>query len=128
MTTCVLQDARCRRAGTSVHGFFDRAAVAFTLVLGLFVVAGCGGRNDSGTTIDTLPGGAVLVRNAGEGMWKRGDGWRLVEAARIGNADGEGPAGFARITALEADQLGRIYVLEGQAQQLRVFDSSGTHI
>ena len=78
-------------------------------------------------TIDTLPGGAVLVKNPSQGVWDSTNGWRIVEAARIGT-DGEGPASFGQIYALAVDPAGRIYVLDGDAQEIRVFDSTGIWI
>jgi hypothetical protein len=42
--------------------------------------------------------------------------------------DGDGPDLFGRITSLAVDEAGRIYVLEGQAQEIRVFDATGSHV
>lgn len=54
--------------------------------------------------------------------------WQLVEERRIGSVDGAGPGTFSEITDLELDPLGRIYVLDRQAQEIRVFEPSGTHV
>jgi hypothetical protein len=78
--------------------------------------------------VDTLPNGTVHVSNPEHGVWDSADAWRVAEERRIGNAGGDGPAGFNRIAALETDAAGRIWVLEGQAQDLRVFDSTGAHV
>lgn len=95
--------------------------------------AACGGdaRATAGRwegTMDTLPNGAVLVSNPAQGIWKPGEEWRLVEELRIGSADVEGPELFGEIIALEVDRLGRIYVLDRQAKEVRVFDPDGRHV
>ncbi|MDP3910813.1 MAG: 6-bladed beta-propeller [Gemmatimonadales bacterium] len=128
--TRVLQDARSGRAGSLEHGLFDRGRRFSTPILGLLTAACASGEGGSGWrgSIDTLPNGAVLVRNESGQFWDSSTGWRLVEVARIGNADGEGPAAFAQIAAVETDDRGRIYVLESQAQEIRVFDSAGAHV
>lgn len=91
---------------------------------------GCGGdgaTEGTGTTIDTLPGGAVVVHNSDRGLWGEGEGegWRLVEELRLGTSTAEGAESFSSILGLEVDEAGRIYVLDGQAKEVRVFDSGG---
>jgi hypothetical protein len=51
----------------------------------------------------------------------------LVEDLRIGAVDGGGPDMFGRIVGLEVGGDGRIYVLDAQARELRIFDSGGVH-
>lgn len=80
--------------------------------------------------IDTLPGGAVRVRNPATGVW---DGeparrWRVVEAMRIGRADGEGPDVFGAIGSVVEDPLGRVWIVDRMAAELRVFDRNGAHV
>jgi sugar lactone lactonase YvrE len=79
-------------------------------------------------TVDTLPGGAVLVKNPARGMWDTTSTWHLEEEVRIGSAEVEGPTLFGSITALQVDPLGRIWVLDRQAKELRVFDAQGRHV
>ncbi|HEX9728479.1 MAG TPA: 6-bladed beta-propeller [Gemmatimonadales bacterium] len=97
------------------------------------LLAGCGPRDINAAarwngTIDTLESGTVAVTNPETGAWREGDAWTVAEELRIGIVDGEGPDLFGSITALEVDPAGRIYVLEGQAQELRVFDATGAHV
>lgn len=54
--------------------------------------------------------------------------WRAVEEPRLGRADGGGPEVFGMPAALEVDAYGRLYVLDAQAGQVRVFDASGRHV
>ena len=79
-------------------------------------------------SVDALAGGGVHVRSPATGMWADGEEWKLVEELRIGSADEEGPALFGDVAGLEVDPLGRIWVLEGQAREIRVFDASGRHV
>jgi len=79
-------------------------------------------------SIDTLASGTVVVTNPSSGIWDSATAWRVVEQVRIGTLDDVGPELFGRVTALEMDAAGRIYVLEGQAQEIRVFDRDGAFI
>jgi hypothetical protein len=89
--------------------------------------SGSDGRTSRFVTIDTLPNGAVVVHNEGGGMWDSASTWRLVEDLRIGTA-GEGHASFSQIPALEVDTNGRIYIVDRQTQEVRVFDSTGAFV
>jgi hypothetical protein len=79
-------------------------------------------------TLETRPDGVVLVRSPQQGAWREGEGWRVREEVRIGIAEGTGPTLFGNVTAVEADSAGRIWVLDGQAKELRVFDARGKHV
>lgn len=101
------------------------------LVLAVLVLPGCG---DAGAaagwagTVDTLANGAVVVSNPERGIWGDSSEWRLQEELRIGEMEIEGPDLFGQISGLAVDDLGRIYVAEGQAQEVRVFDAEGRHV
>ncbi len=79
-------------------------------------------------SIDTLESGRVVVTNPAEGTWDSATTWRIVEEVRIGAADGPGPDVFGRISTFEVGPAGDFYVLEGQAQELRVFDPAGAYV
>ncbi len=105
----------------------------FTPILAALAIgaAGCGGDRRPGTwagQVDTLPSGTVVVRNSNRGVWDTASAWHFVEELRIGSAEGYGPTSFNQIAALTVDPAGRIYVLERQAQEIRVFDSSGAFV
>jgi hypothetical protein len=70
---------------------------------------------------------AEVVHNGKAGAWKPGEAWRLKEELRLGSAD-EGPDAFGRIGDVEADALGRVWVADGQAGEIRVFDAAGRHV
>jgi hypothetical protein len=96
----------------------------------LAVVVACSSAESGGRwagTIDTLPSGAVVVRNPETGIWDSASAWRIEEDLRIGTA-GEGPASFSTIAALAVDGWGRVYVIDREAQEVRVFDSTGAFV
>lgn len=80
----------------------------------------------SGTT-DTLPGGAILVKNPSAGVWDSASAWRIEEDFRIGSVEGAGPESFAAIAHVDVDAAGRVYVLDRQSKDVRVFDT-GKHV
>lgn len=53
--------------------------------------------------------------------------WRLVEELRIGS-EADGQDGFADIRGVLEDRTGKIWVLEGSTQEIRIFDSTGRHL
>ena len=79
-------------------------------------------------TIETLPNGAVRVLNPGTGVWREAEAWRLVPELAIGEVDGPDATTFAQLIALEVGDDGRIYVLDRQLSELRIFDASGAHM
>ncbi len=94
---------------------------------------GCGaepGDAPAGVTVGALPNGAPLVLNAGDGAWAEAgaEPWRLVEDLQIGRLTGEGPDVFGSARNIVPDPAGRIWVMDGQAHELRQFDTDGTHI
>jgi hypothetical protein len=92
---------------------------------------GCGGAPSSApgeVAIDTLAGGVIQVTSSMEGRWGEEEGWVLSEELRIGTASGVGPESFGQIAALAVDDSGRIFVLDNQARELRVFGPAGEHL
>ncbi|MGH7558400.1 MAG: hypothetical protein ACREMD_11610 [Gemmatimonadota bacterium] len=80
-----------------------------------------------GFSIDTLPNGGVHVRNSPIGSWGQ-EPWTLVEELRIGSVHASGPALFGEVAGIEVDGYSRIHALERHAKEIRVFDSTGSHI
>jgi hypothetical protein len=97
------------------------------LPLTLTVVA-CGPGAAPSHSTETLPNGAVRVINTGTGAWGASTAWRAIEVLRIGREEGTGPEVFGFPAALEADAEGNVYVLDGQANEVRVFDARGEHL
>ncbi|HEX8694509.1 MAG TPA: 6-bladed beta-propeller [Longimicrobium sp.] len=97
----------------------------------LCLLAACGTASANGpdrVTIDTLANGVVQVTNPERGAWTESTAWRAVEDLRIGSADGGGPDMLAMPMDVEEDGAGRIYVLDGQAMEIRVFNAAGRHV
>lgn len=103
--------------------------IAWTLLLSVF--AACRDSAASGGwrgTVETLPNGAEQVQNPSVGMWGDDDGWSIIEEVRLGSIESDGPEMFGEVVGLELDDLGRIYVLDAQAKEVRVFDAEGSHV
>ena len=79
-------------------------------------------------SVDTLPSGHIVVENTADPIWTVETQWTVTEDLRIGSLEDDGPDLFGRIMALEVDSAGRIYVLESQANELRIFDANGSHV
>jgi hypothetical protein len=103
-------------------------AMALVLLAGACDSSGSGSAGSWAGTVDTLSSGQVVVRNPSKPIWAPGDEWGVVEELRIGRMDGEGPDLFGRVASLEVDGLGRIWVIDSQSQEIRVFDVDGGHV
>ena len=79
-------------------------------------------------TVDTLASGIVEVRNPSMGRWGPDDAWLVEEVSRIGSVHDDGPSLFGQIVAIELDDHGRVWIHDGQANEIRVFDSLGNHV
>lgn len=100
-------------------------------LLCILTACGAGERTAAGIwtgTIDTLANGAIHIQNPATGIWDETTAWHLEEDLRIGTVEGTGPDLFGEITDLAVDGYGRIYVLEGQAQEIRVFNPDGSFL
>jgi hypothetical protein len=99
------------------------------ILAALGLLAACGrGEPSQAFQVDTLPSGTVVVKNPEQGLWAGAGAWRAVEDLRLGAPDGGGADVFAFPAALEADAAGRLYVLDAQAAQVRIFEPDGTHV
>lgn len=96
-------------------------------------LAGCDTRDDRAPTItqilvDSLPTGHIVVRNPETPSWPSGQEWRVVEELRLGRAEGDSPDVFGSIISFEVDAAGRLWVIDGHAQNIRVFAPSGEYV
>ena len=103
------------------------AAAAFPLV----AVLACSGSEPAGRwagTSDTTASGVVIVRNTGPGMWDSAAAWRLEEEMRIASAEAGGPGALSDPWFVEADARGRVYVIEGRPNEVRLYADDGTYL
>jgi len=71
-------------------------------------------------------GDTVVVRTITGSVWR--DTMQLVPELSIGTLDGDAPYIFGDVVSLDVDSVGRVYVLDTQAREVRVFSDSGDHI
>lgn len=91
--------------------------------------AGEGGRGGAwGGWMDTTAAGVVHVHSPADPAWSPDEAWRVTEELRLGSASTDGPELFGRVVALEVGPDGRLYVFDGQAQELRIFSADGRHL
>jgi hypothetical protein len=101
-------------------------------VIGLVVVAllsaacaGDGGGQWAGSVTDSA--GVEIVSNTGEGMWTEVDAWTVEEELKIGTLEGDPNYMFGQVGFLTVDSNGRIFVLDAQAQQVKVYSADGVY-
>lgn len=104
-----------------------------TLLLAILAFCACGDRADppvTELTVDTLADGSIRVTNPAHGLWgaNAGSRWRLVEDLRIGTATGDGPDAFGNVISLALDALDRLWIVDSQANEVRVFDRNGRFV
>ena len=100
------------------------ATAAFALAL-----SACGDARKSATdadvAIDTI-GDTIVVRTLSGSVW--GGDATLVPEVSIGELDGPDEYLFGNVTSIAVDDDRTVYVFDGQAQHIRIFDSAGTYI
>lgn len=98
-------------------------------IFAALLIAACGGAETETVTHERLPNGSLLARNGGVGSWAEADQWDAIPRLRIGSADGTDPnLLFADIWSVQMDELGRLYVLDRQTENVRVFTSEGDYL
>jgi hypothetical protein len=107
-----------------------RFAVAVSLIVS---IQACGPEDARGDlnwagTIETLDSGVMLITSPAEGVWNAGDAWRFEEVFRVGVVEGEASELFGEIVAVEMDESGRVFILDRQAREIRVFDEKGQFV
>lgn len=119
----------------------DRALGANPLTAFLFAVflvwaGGCGA--DRGSSRDAAQGawtgterdsaGIRIVSNPSTGIWTDATQWTVETDLSIGMVDGPSEYLFGRVVDVDAASDGRIYVLDQQAAEVRVFDPEGSYL
>lgn len=98
---------------------------------GLVVVVGAacavgGEARWEGTVTDSA--GVAVVTNPNTGVWRAGQGWRVVQELSVGVADGEPEYQFGQIGSIGLGSDGTLHVMDVQAQRVRVFDARGRYL
>lgn len=112
----------------------DRIRMFVLLVAGSGALYGCGeapvprAGDEWGGTVETLESGRVLIRNPDVSSWGAEGEWQLRERFRLGTFEGEGPDLFGQIRDIELGPDGELYVLDSQADEVRVFGPDGAHL
>lgn len=100
--------------------------VCFVAVSGV----GCGADAGSPATglevVTQVLGDTTVVRTLSGSVW--GAEATLVPEMSIGELDGPEEYLFGRIYSITVDDDGRVFVLDGQAKDIRVFDAEGTYV
>lgn len=94
-------------------------------------LAACGdgeGRGGDWQGSVTDSAGVRVVTSAGDGLWAPEEGWTVEEDLRIGSAEGEPEYQFGQIAGIDVASDGRIFVLDQQARDVRVFDREGRFV
>lgn len=102
----------------------------FLVGFAALVTLGCGAEQDDPSrdvVVDTIAGVAV-VRNPASGRWDEDDVWTLDEEFRLGGPSAPVEEAFGSLlTAVSVGPHGNIYILDHQADEVRVFDPTGEY-
>jgi len=93
----------------------------------LVVMLACGGTESSWTGTITDSAGVTMVSNPSEGIWTEKDQWTVEPEVRIGTVQGGPDYEFGEIGGITVDSRGRVFVLDVQAQHIKVFSPDGTY-
>lgn len=87
-------------------------------------LAACGDSGGwQGTVTDSA--GVEIVTSTGDGLWGPGDAWTLEQDLVIGTSEGQEEYQFGQIAGIDVGSDGRIYILDQQASEVRVFSPDG---
>jgi hypothetical protein len=106
-----------------------RAWLTLAIALGASCLglAACGDAGGwQGTVTDSA--GVEIVTNTGTGSWRAGDTWTVEQDLMIGTAEGDPEYQFGQIAGIDVGSDGRLYVLDQQAREVRVFDPEGDFV
>lgn len=110
------------------RGWPATGTVGYAFSLIPLLLTGCGDGGATGTWSGSVrdSAGVRIVENPERGFWTAAQAWRLEEELLIGVGEGDPELQFGSIVGLDADEQGRIYVLDGQASRVRIFNPDGT--
>ena len=91
----------------------------------LLLSACSGGPRWAGTVRDSA--GIAIVENTDLGIWTTSDRWTLEEELKIGTTEGDPDYQFGQIGFLSVDSRGRLFVLDTQVQEIKVYSAEGRY-
>lgn len=102
-------------------------ATATPLLFAGLALLGCGesGGGWDGTVTDSA---GVEIVTSTSGLWGPGEAWAVEQDLLVGTAEGEPEYQFGQIAGIDVGADGRIYVMDQQASEIRVFDADGEFI
>jgi hypothetical protein len=92
-----------------------------------WIVASCGSGESRWTGTITDSAGVTIVSNTDVGIWAPGDEWTFEEELRFGVLEGAPEYEFGEVSRITVDSKGRIFVLDNQAQHIRVYSPDGAY-
>ncbi len=104
-----------------------RSHEACAAVLAVLLVAACSSGEGRWTGTVTDSAGIAIVSNPTDGVWTSSNRWTLEEELRIGTIEGNPEYQFGQIGFIAVDSHGRLFVIDAQAQHVRVFSSDGQY-
>jgi hypothetical protein len=103
----------------------NKPANATLAAIVALTAAACGSGGDTwtGTVVDSA--GVAIIENPDQGTWSPSAAWRLEETLRIGETEGNPEYQFGQVGMIGVGSDGSMYVIDAQAQQVRVFSPDG---
>jgi hypothetical protein len=98
-----------------------------TAAVTALALAACGG-GDSWTGTVTDSAGVAIVENPATGMWSSSSQWSLEQELKIGSIEGDPEYQFGQVGFIAVDSRDRMFVIDAQAQEIRVFSPDGEYV
>ncbi len=110
----------------------DRGAAVPTLLaaISLSVLTGCQEREPSGEAFSEIDSAGVAIVESNRPLWEEGEGWTLSPEPElvIGQVEGDEEYLLSGVTGVRRVSDGRIAILEGGSNRVRLYDSAGRHL
>ena len=93
-----------------------------------FLPACDGGGGDAWEGAVSDSAGVRVVSNTGGGVWGPDEGWTVEQDMVVGEAAGNPDYQFGQIAGIDVGSDGALYVLDRQAQEIRMYDAQGQFV
>ncbi len=105
----------------------NKATLIVLFLSALVILVSCTKQKAEWKGITEQEAGATVVKNPKEPMYGK-DVFSLEEELSIGEAEGREEYMFSELRQVEVDDDERIYVLDWEAEHIKVFDRDGSHL